>query len=57
MILEIHPDPDNALSDGRQSLDLKEFGELMRSLRRVAEAVDRRIAVAEQAQLAESVPA
>ena len=25
LILEIHPDPDNAVSDGRQSLDLKEF--------------------------------
>ncbi len=57
LILEIHPDPDSALSDGRQSLDLKEFGELMTSLRRVAAAVDRGIAVAEQAQLVDSIPA
>ncbi len=41
LILEIHPDPDNALSDGRQSLSLTDFRKLMGDLRRVAEAVDR----------------
>jgi len=41
LILEIHPDPDNALSDGRQSLSLTDFRKLMADLRRVAEAVDR----------------
>jgi len=41
LILEIHPDPDNALSDGRQSLTLPAFRQLMADLRRVAEAVDR----------------
>lgn len=41
LILEVHPDPDNAVSDGRQSLDMKEFVKLMHSLRRVAAAVDR----------------
>jgi 3-deoxy-7-phosphoheptulonate synthase len=44
LILEVHPDPDNAVSDGRQSLTLEEFAALMQSLRRVAEAVDRTIA-------------
>ena len=44
LILEVHPDPDNAVSDGRQSLTLEEFTTLMQSLRRVAEAVDRKIA-------------
>jgi 3-deoxy-7-phosphoheptulonate synthase len=44
LILEVHPDPDNAVSDGRQSLTLEDFAALMRSLRRVAEAVDRTIA-------------
>lgn len=44
LILEVHPDPDNALSDGRQSLDMKEFAKLVESLRRVAEAVDRKVA-------------
>lgn len=41
LILEIHPDPDNAMSDGRQSLTLPVFRQLMADLRRVAEAVDR----------------
>ncbi len=47
LILEVHPDPDNAVSDGRQSLTLEEFATLMQSLRRVAEAVDRTIAAPE----------
>ena len=44
LILEVHPDPDTAVSDGRQSLTLEEFAELMVSLRRIAAAVDRSIA-------------
>ena len=44
LILEVHPDPDNAVSDGRQSIDMKEFANLVVSLRRVAEAVDRKVA-------------
>jgi 3-deoxy-7-phosphoheptulonate synthase len=44
LILEVHPDPDNAVSDGRQSLDMKEFAQLVVSLRRVAEAIDRKVA-------------
>lgn len=44
LIIEVHPDPDHAVSDGRQSLDMKEFGQLVISLRRVAEAVDRKVA-------------
>ncbi|MCB0151471.1 MAG: 3-deoxy-7-phosphoheptulonate synthase, partial [Caldilineaceae bacterium] len=44
LILEVHPDPDAAVSDGRQSLTLEEFATLMGSLRRIAEAVDRTIA-------------
>ena len=44
LILEVHPDPDNAASDGRQSLDMNEFAKLVGSLRRVAEAVDRKVA-------------
>jgi 3-deoxy-7-phosphoheptulonate synthase len=38
LILEVHPDPDAAVSDGRQSLTLEDFAALMKSLRRVAEA-------------------
>ncbi|MCB9136786.1 MAG: 3-deoxy-7-phosphoheptulonate synthase [Caldilineaceae bacterium] len=41
LILEVHPDPDNAISDGRQSLTLEMFAQLMHDLRRVATAVDR----------------
>jgi 3-deoxy-7-phosphoheptulonate synthase len=41
LILEVHPDPDNAASDGRQTLSVEAFGELMVSLNRIAEAVDR----------------
>ncbi|MCS6828062.1 MAG: 3-deoxy-7-phosphoheptulonate synthase, partial [Caldilinea sp.] len=43
LIVEVHPDPDTAVSDGRQSLTLEDFAVLMKSLRRVAEAIDRRI--------------
>ena len=41
LIIEVHPDPDKAASDGRQSLTLQDFAKLMHHLRRVAVAVDR----------------
>lgn len=41
LIIEVHPDPEKAVSDGRQSLDMETFGRLMADLRRIAEAVDR----------------
>jgi 3-deoxy-7-phosphoheptulonate synthase len=44
LIVEMHPHPERALSDGQQSLTIDQFNELMRQLRRVAEAVDRQIA-------------
>ncbi|MDQ8166026.1 MAG: 3-deoxy-7-phosphoheptulonate synthase [Gemmatimonadota bacterium] len=44
IIVEMHPHPERALSDGAQSLTPDQFSELMRQLRRVAEAVDRSIA-------------
>jgi 3-deoxy-7-phosphoheptulonate synthase len=44
LIVEVHPHPDRALSDGAQSLNPEQFGEMMRQLRRVAEAVDRQVA-------------
>ncbi len=43
LILEVHPDPDTAVSDGRQSMTLEDFAKLMVDLRRIAEAVDRTI--------------
>ncbi|MEM4685598.1 MAG: 3-deoxy-7-phosphoheptulonate synthase, partial [Sulfolobales archaeon] len=41
LLVEVHPNPDQALSDGPQSLTTKEFGELVREVRRIAEAVGR----------------
>lgn len=43
LLLEVHPDPDNAASDGRQTIDLETFEQLMRDLHRIAAAVDRYI--------------
>jgi 3-deoxy-7-phosphoheptulonate synthase len=44
VIVEVHPNPDRALSDGAQTLNPEQFADFMRQLRRVAEAVDRQIA-------------
>jgi 3-deoxy-7-phosphoheptulonate synthase len=41
IIVEVHNDPDNALSDGRQSLTLDGFTKMMVELRAVATAVGR----------------
>jgi 3-deoxy-7-phosphoheptulonate synthase len=46
LIIEVHPHPERALSDGAQSLTVDQFGDLMRQLRRVADAVDRHLAAA-----------
>lgn len=43
LIVEIHPEPERAVSDGRQSMTLDAFGEMMGSLRAVAEAVGRQM--------------
>ncbi len=44
LIVEVHPRPEQALSDGHQSLTPREFEELMRQVRVVASAVDRPLA-------------
>ena len=41
IMVEVHPDPSKAWSDGAQSLTLERFGTMMRELRPVAEAVGR----------------
>jgi 3-deoxy-7-phosphoheptulonate synthase len=41
LLVEVHPDPDRALSDGAQSLGPDQFIEMMRQLRMIAQAVDR----------------
>jgi len=43
LLVEVHPDPDRALSDGAQSLRPEQFEELMRQLRIIAAAVEREI--------------
>ncbi|MCC6391904.1 MAG: 3-deoxy-7-phosphoheptulonate synthase [Bryobacterales bacterium] len=43
ILVEVHPDPDCALSDGAQSLYPAQFEELMRQLRMIAAAVGRAI--------------
>jgi 3-deoxy-7-phosphoheptulonate synthase len=45
LLIEVHPRPDDALSDGPQSLTLEGFASLMAELRAVAPAVRRELAV------------
>jgi 3-deoxy-7-phosphoheptulonate synthase len=44
LLVEVHPDPDHALSDGAQSLRFEQFKELMSQLRIIAPAVGRSMA-------------
>ena len=41
LLIEVHPDPDHALSDGAQSIHPEQFTELMRQLNLIAAAVGR----------------
>jgi len=41
LIVEVHPNPEEALVDGQQSVDVAAFGDLVRQCRKVAEAVGR----------------
>ncbi len=43
LLVEVHPNPAGALSDGEQSLKPRRFVELMTETKRVAEAVGRTI--------------
>ncbi|MGH9629126.1 MAG: 3-deoxy-7-phosphoheptulonate synthase [Bryobacteraceae bacterium] len=43
LLIEVHHDPDNAVSDGAQTLHAGQFAELMEQLRIIAPAVGRRI--------------
>jgi 3-deoxy-7-phosphoheptulonate synthase len=44
LIVEVHPDPAHAVSDGRQSLKPENFAEMVRQVAAIAGAVGRRIA-------------
>ncbi|NPV07153.1 MAG: 3-deoxy-7-phosphoheptulonate synthase [Anaerolineae bacterium] len=43
LMVEVHPEPARALSDGAQSLKPESFARLVRSVRAIAEAVDRTV--------------
>lgn len=42
LLIEVHPDPDHALSDGAQSLDLAAFTKLLDRLRQLAPLMERK---------------
>ncbi|HUK22116.1 MAG TPA: 3-deoxy-7-phosphoheptulonate synthase [Gemmatimonadales bacterium] len=44
IMVEVHPDPESALSDGAQSLFPDQFTQLMKELRVIAEVIGRRVA-------------
>jgi len=44
LLIEVHNDPDHALSDGAQSLEPTQFAQLMSEIRIIAPAVGRRVA-------------
>lgn len=43
ILVEVHPDPENALSDGEQSLKLPVFKEMMRQIRAIAQVMGREL--------------
>jgi 3-deoxy-7-phosphoheptulonate synthase len=43
LLIEVHPDPERALSDGAQSLYPEQFAQMMREIRVIAQAIGRRI--------------
>lgn len=45
VMIEVHPHPDRALSDGAQSLYPEQFEQLMREIAVIAEAIGRRVAM------------
>jgi 3-deoxy-7-phosphoheptulonate synthase len=45
LLVEVHPNPDRALSDGAQSLYPEQFARMMREIRVIAETIGRRVAL------------
>lgn len=43
LLVEVHPHPEDALSDGQQTLDIKQFSQMMEELKPIAAAVGREI--------------
>jgi 3-deoxy-7-phosphoheptulonate synthase len=44
LLIEVHPDPDNALSDGAQTISFEQFAQLLHSLTQLAQPLGRQIA-------------
>jgi 3-deoxy-7-phosphoheptulonate synthase len=44
LMIEVHPQPEKALSDGAQSLTPEQFSELMKQVRAIADVIGRRVA-------------
>jgi 3-deoxy-7-phosphoheptulonate synthase len=44
LIIEVHPEPEQAMSDGGQSLKPERFADLVRQVKTIAEAVGRNLA-------------
>jgi len=44
LIVEVHPTPERAMSDGAQTLNPEQFEKMMRELRAIAEVIGRRVA-------------
>ena len=49
LIIEVHPDPAHAVSDGKQSLKPEKFAEMVRQVGQIAQVVNRRIATVQTA--------
>jgi 3-deoxy-7-phosphoheptulonate synthase len=43
LMIEVHPEPEKAVSDKDQTIDLKQFEQLMKEIRSIAEAVGRNL--------------
>jgi 3-deoxy-7-phosphoheptulonate synthase len=46
LIIEVHPNPDRAMSDGAQTLFVEQFERLMREVSTIAAAIGRTVAPA-----------
>ena len=46
LIVEVHPDPAQAVSDGKQSLKPEKFAEMVKQVQAIAATIDRRVAPA-----------
>ena len=43
LIIEVHNDPEHALTDGAQSITPRQFADMMKAIKRIAAAVDREV--------------